>query len=218
MFDEGGLVEMLNSGLVGTGRVAERHENVIKKIGVFCGSSMGNSALYRESAEKLADAMSSSGITLVYGGAKVGLMGSLANRMLQNGSNVIGIIPNSLVDEIAHEGLTELHIVTSMSERKAYINELADGFIMLPGGPGSLDEFFEMLTLGQLGHHLKPCGILNISGYYDQLLSFLDHAVTQGFLKQIHRNMIIVDQSPCSLINRFTNYQAPAIKKWESLS
>lgn len=186
----------------------------INRLGVFCGSSIGNSALYGESAEKLADVMSSAGITLVYGGAKVGLMGSIANRMLESGSNVIGVIPKFLVDvEIAHKGLTELRIVNSMHERKSLISELVDGFIMLPGGPGSLDEFFEMLTLGQLGHHPKPCGILNTNGYFDYLLKFLDHAVSQGFLKQVYRNMILVDQCPYTLINNFMNYQAPD-KKW----
>ncbi|MBA3537795.1 MAG: TIGR00730 family Rossman fold protein, partial [Tatlockia sp.] len=135
--------------------------------------------------------------------------------MVQNGSAVIGVIPKSLFDvEIAHGELTELHVVNSIHERKALISELADGFIMLPGGPGSLDEFFEMFTWGQLGHHAKPCGILNIAGYYDYLLKFLDNAVLQGFLKQVHRDMIIVDQSPALLINSFINYKAPSDIKW----
>jgi uncharacterized protein (TIGR00730 family) len=189
--------------------------NKIKKLGIFCGANMGNSSLYSEAAENLADLMSAMGIDLVYGGAKVGLMGAIANRMVQNGAAVIGVIPKSLFDvEIAHEGLTKLHVVNSMHERKALISELSDGFIMLPGGPGSLDEFFEMFTWGQLGYHTKPCGILNIAGYYDHLLKFLDNAVSQGFLKQVHRNMIIVDQSPAQLINNFMNYKAPSAKKW----
>ena len=188
---------------------------IFKKIGVFCGSSRGNSALYAESAEQLADVMSSKKMTLVYGGAKVGLMNCIAERMLKNGSPVIGVIPQSLAEvEIAHEGLTELHMVNSMHERKVLITELSDGFVMLPGGPGSLDEFFEVFTLGQLGYHLKPFGILNVNGYYDHLLRFLDHAVTQGFLKQIHRNMIIIDESADLLVNKLMNYQATVDKKW----
>jgi uncharacterized protein (TIGR00730 family) len=189
----------------------------IKNLAVFCGSSVGNSTLYGEAAEKLADVMSNLGITLVYGGAKVGLMGLIANRMLSHGAKVIGVMPKSLVDvEIAHKGLTELHIVNSMHARKALIAELVDGFIMLPGGSGSVEEFFEMYTCAQLGYHSKPCGILNVSGYYDYLLKFLDHAVSQEFLKQTYRDMIIVDQSPQTLINRFMQYQAPLDKKWIS--
>lgn len=189
--------------------------NKINKLGVFCGSCLGNSKLYSDSVEQLADVMSSKGITLVYGGAKVGLMGIIADRMLQQGAKVIGVIPKSLVEvEIAHQGLTELHVMNSMQERKSLIAQLADGFIMLPGGPGSLDEFFEMLTLGQLGYHPKPCGILNVAGYYDYLLKFLDHAVSQGFLNQSHRNMIVVEESAETLINNFTQYQAPLYLKW----
>lgn len=191
------------------------NSNKIIKLGVFCGARSGNSPLYKEAAEQLANVMKELGISLVYGGAKVGLMGIIANQMLLKGGKVIGVMPKSLVDvEIAHEGLTELHVVNSMNERKVRFAELSDGFIMLPGGPGSLDEFFEMLTLAQLGYHPKPCGILNVSGYYDYLLKFLDHAVSQGFLKEIHRNMVIVDQSARELINRFISYQAPFDKKW----
>lgn len=188
---------------------------MIKKIAVFCGSNTGNLSAYSEDAKKLANVMSDAGITLIYGGAKVGLMGVIANQMLENNSHVIGVMPKSLVDvEIAHEKLSELRVVNSMHERKALIATLADGFIMLPGGPGSLDEFFEMFTWGQLGYHTKPCGILNTDGYYDNLLKFLDHSVLQGFLKQSHRNMIIVNQEPSSLINSFRDYQAPLDKKW----
>lgn len=188
---------------------------MIKKLAIFCGSSVGNSDLYREGAEKLADVMSAAGVTVIYGGAKVGLMGFIADRMLANGANVIGVIPQSLVDvEVAHQNLTALHIVNTMHERKALIAELADGFIMLPGGPGSLDEFFEVITWSQLGIHAKPCGILNISGYYDSLLQFLDHVVIQGFMKQPYRDMIIVDDQPHALINRLMSYQSPLESKW----
>lgn len=177
------------------------HNNRINKLAVFCGSNTGYSDEYRQSAENMADVLSSIGITLVYGGAKIGLMGVIANRMLKNGSKVIGVIPKSLVDiEIAHDGLTELHVVNSMYERKVLICKLSDGFILLPGGSGSLDEFFEMFTLAQLGYHTKPCCVLNTSGYYDSLLQFLDNAVNQGFLNPTARNTIIVNQSPDTLI------------------
>ncbi|MBA2710576.1 MAG: TIGR00730 family Rossman fold protein [Tatlockia sp.] len=191
----------------------------ITKIGIFCGANSGYSSIYSEAAETLADQLASMGISLVYGGAKVGLMGTLANRMIQRGAAVIGIIPKSLFDvEIAHEGLTELHIVNSMHERKALISDLSDGFIMLPGGAGSLDEFFEMFTWGQLGMHSKPCGILNVESYFDDLLKFLDKAVSQGFLKQVHKEMIIVDHSVSSLMDKFNNYEPPAAKKWINTS
>ncbi len=185
---------------------------MIKKIAIFCGSSTGNLSTYSEDAKKLANKMSDAGMTLVYGGAKVGLMGVIANQMLKNNSRVIGVIPQSLVDiEIAHEDLTELHIVNSMHKRKELMAELADAFIMLPGGAGSLDEFFEIFTWGKLGYHQKPCGILNSSGYYDSLLSFLDHAVLQGFLKRHHRDMIIVNQNSSQLIDSFMDYQSPSL-------
>ncbi|MFA5959847.1 MAG: TIGR00730 family Rossman fold protein [Tatlockia sp.] len=187
----------------------------IKALAVFCGANSGNQSVYQKAAEQLADSLSAAHIALVYGGAKVGLMGSLANRMLGHGSEVFGVIPQSLVDvEVAHEKLTKLHIVDSMHERKVLISELADGFIMLPGGTGSLDEFFEVLTLAQLGYHQKPCGILNIAGYYDFLLQFLDNAVSQGFLKAVHRNMIVVSECPYALLAHFHTYQAPLDKKW----
>src|SRR5579862_5553391 len=163
--------------------------NLMKKIGVFCGSNTGNNPLYAETAKQLAISMAHAGITLVYGGANVGLMGVLADNILKNNGYVVGVIPKSLVEvEIAHQHLTELHTVNSMHERKAMIADISDGFIMLPGGPGSLDEFFETLTWAQLGYHSKPCGILNVCNYYNYLLKFLDHAVEQGFIKQVHRN------------------------------
>ena len=176
---------------------------MIKKLAVYCGSSAGVSDLYREGAELLADVLSAAGIAVVYGGAKVGLMRMLADRMLANNGQVIGVIPQALVDvEVAHDGLSELHIVKDMHARKALMAELADGFIMLPGGTGSLDEFFEVTTWAKLGYHAKPCGILNTNGYYDSLLQFLDHAVGQGFMKQPHRNMMMVDDQPSALLDK----------------
>jgi len=187
----------------------------INRLAVFCGANSGSSTFYSAAAEQLADLLSNEGIALVYGGAKVGLMGSIANRMLKNGAEVIGVMPKSLVDvEIAHENLTKLHVVNTMHERKALISELSDGFIMLPGGFGSLDEFFEMLTWAQLGYHQKPCGILNTEGYYDCLLKFTENAVAEGFVKEAHRKMILVESSAEKLLTRFANYVAPLDKKW----
>ncbi|MBA2656458.1 MAG: TIGR00730 family Rossman fold protein [Tatlockia sp.] len=189
----------------------------IKNFAVFCGSNLGNSGLYSEMAKELAERMSIANLGMVYGGAKVGLMGIIANHMLEKGSQVIGVIPQSLVDvEVAHDGLTQLHIVNSMHERKRLMSELADGFILMPGGLGSLEEFFEVLTLAQLGYHKKPCGILNGGGYYDYLLEFLNTAAKQGFIKTAHRKMILVEQNASDLINACINYQPPLDKKWIS--
>ncbi|QRN03086.1 TIGR00730 family Rossman fold protein [Legionella sp. MW5194] len=187
----------------------------MKTLAVFCGASLGHSAVYAEQAEVLADALSDKNITLVYGGATVGLMGILANRLLNQGGKVIGVIPQSLVEvDIAHERLTELHIVHSMAERKQLIARLAEGFLMLPGGAGSLDEFFEMVVSAQLGHHQKPCGLLNTAGYYDLLLQFMDHAVAEGFFNSRCHQGILVGQSPLDLLNRFMHYQSSASPRW----
>lgn len=187
----------------------------IQKIGVFCGSNIGNQAAYSEAVLQLAAHLVLHKITLVYGGAKVGLMGMMADHALKLGGKVIGVLPKSLVDvEIAHPDLTELHVVNTMHERKNLIATLSDGFIMLPGGPGTLDEFFEMYTWAQLGYHKKPCGLLNVSGYYDLLLKFLDNAVSEGFLKEVHRKMIICETAANDLLAKFENYNAPIDKKW----
>lgn len=188
--------------------------NKIKKIGVFCGANAGSDPIYTQATIQLAEYLVDAGITLVYGGSKAGLMGILADSVLKNNGQVIGVIPQSLVNvELAHPHLSELHIVNSMQERKTLIAELSDGFIMLPGGAGSLDEFFEMYTLAQLGYHAKPCSILNMNNYYDHLLTFLDHAVDQGFMKQAYRNMIIIEKTPQILLQKLNAYQAPG-KKW----
>jgi uncharacterized protein (TIGR00730 family) len=189
----------------------------IQKLAVFCGSSAGNIPLYARAAESLAEALCTADIGLVYGGGNVGLMGILADRVLAQGGQAIGVIPKSLVQvELAHTELTEIHIVETMHERKALMAVLSDGYIMLPGGPGSLDEFFEMVTWAQLGYHSKPCGILNTNGYYDNLLTFLDHATEKGFMQPVYRNMLIVEESAATLIQRFQTYQAPLEKKWVS--
>ncbi len=180
--------------------------NSIRNISVFCGSKAGHLPIYQEAAERLADAMSAAGMTLLFGGANVGLMNTLANRMLQHGSPVIGVIPESLVEvEAAHLGLTELHIVGSMHERKNLLIKLADAFITLPGSIGSLDEFFEVFVLNKLRYMEKPYAILNTGGYYDHLLKQLDYFVEQGFEKKEVRDSIIVCESPEELIQHFSS-------------
>lgn len=187
----------------------------IKKITVFCGSSRGSSSIYAEITKQLADLFCKFNISLVYGGANVGLMGVLANRMLTHNSEVIGIIPQSLVDvEIAHPNLTKSYIVNSMHERKALMEKLSDACIMLPGSTGTLEEFSEMFTWAQLGYHSKPCAILNINHYYDDFLKYLDHSVQEGFLKQVFRDMLIIDSLPEKLMEKIFKFQAPKEKKW----
>jgi uncharacterized protein (TIGR00730 family) len=187
----------------------------VKNICVFCGSNPGSNPDYMEGAKKLGIALAEAGITLVYGGARIGLMGAVADTVLAHGGEVIGVIPKSLVDrEIAHTGLTDLHIVGSMHERKALMSELADGFIALPGGSGTLEEFFEVFTWAQLGHHQKPCGLLNLNGYFTPLLQFIDHTIGEGFMKEDYRAMILSDSEPEPLLQRFEQYQAPEIVKW----
>ena len=164
---------------------------------VYCGSSNGQRLAYREAAITLADLMCEQNIGLVYGGASVGLMGVIADRVLDRGGHVIGVMPESLVrHEVAHAGLSELHVVDSMHARKALMADLADGFVALPGGFGTLDELFEMLTWSQLSLHSRPCGLLNVEGYFDALVSFMDHATVEGFVRPVHRNLAIVEHSP----------------------
>ncbi|MFD1426028.1 uncharacterized protein (TIGR00730 family) [Kroppenstedtia sanguinis] len=187
----------------------------MKNICVFCGSSPGSNPVYIEGAKQLGIALAESDITLVYGGARVGLMGAVADTVLDHGGQAIGVIPKSLVDrEIAHTGLTHLHIVDSMHERKALMADLADGFIALPGGSGTLEEFFEVFTWAQLGHHQKPCGLLNLNDYYTPLLQFIDHTIREGFMKEDYRAIIPSESSPEPLLQRFEKYQAPKIVKW----
>ena len=164
---------------------------------------MGKSNGYSKAIQELADKLCKSSITLVYGGANIGLMSVLAEQMLKNDGKVIGVMPKKLVDiEQAHTGLTDLRIVNSMNERKSLIAELADAFVMFPGGTGSLDEFFEMFTLTQLGYHDKPCAILNVNNYYDDLIKFLDNAKTEGFLLTRYREMIITANNSVELMEK----------------
>jgi len=187
----------------------------IKKICVYCGSSPGKNPAYSLAAEGLAKALCERGIALVYGGAAVGVMGAIANAMLEAGGEAIGVIPSSLaVKEVAHNNLTELHVVASMHERKAMMAELADGFIALPGGWGTLEEIFEMLTWAQLGFHQKPCGLLNIEGYYDHLIEFLENSYEQQFVNTLCRPMLMKASEPIALLDQFATYQAPRVRKW----
>lgn len=187
----------------------------INRICVYCGSSPGRNPAFSLAAASLAKTMCERGIGLVYGGAAVGVMGALANAVLDAGGEAIGVIPKSLaIKEVAHENLTELHVVSSMHERKAMMAELADGFIALPGGWGTLEEIFEILTWAQLGFHEKPCGLLNIEGYYDGLIGFLDNAIEQQFVRDVCRPMLMTASEPASLLDRFTSYQAPKVRKW----
>ena len=187
----------------------------MKRLCVFAGSSAGSQPEYQRIAEDLGHALAERQIGLVYGGAKVGLMGVVANAVLASAGQVIGVIPQALVaKEVAHEGLTELRIVGSMHERKAIMAELSEGFIALPGGWGTLEEFFEVLTWGQLGLHRKPCGLLNARGYFDGLLSFVDHSIHEGFVRREYRSMISVANSPGKLIDMLGTYEPPVVEKW----
>lgn len=187
----------------------------MKSITVFCGSSSGVRTEYAEAARNLAKLLVENGIRLVYGGGNIGLMGIIADEVMKNGGEVIGIIPDSLdKKEVGHRGLTELRVVESMHERKAQMAELADGFIAMPGGIGTFEEFFEILTWAQLGFHDKPCGILNVSGYYNGLLALCDNAVTEGFLRAVHRKLILDDADAVSLLEKMKDFRPPVVEKW----
>jgi uncharacterized protein (TIGR00730 family) len=178
----------------------------MRRVCVFCGSNAGVRAEYGIAAQELATVLARRGLGLVYGGGNVGLMGMLADSMLEAGGEVIGVIPQSLVaKEVAHRGVSELRVVDTMHQRKALMNELSDAFIALPGGFGTLDEFFEILTWSQLGIHDKPSGLLNVSGYFDRLLAMLDHAVAERFLRPAHRQFVIADINADSLVQRLVS-------------
>jgi uncharacterized protein (TIGR00730 family) len=187
----------------------------IKRLCVFCGSSVGVRSEYRQAAIQLGRQLASSRIGLVYGGARVGLMGALADSILASGGEAIGVMPRSLVEkEIAHSGLTQLHIVDSMHQRKALMADLADAFLLLPGGFGSWEEFCEAVTWLQLGIHRKPCGVLNVDGYYNGLISLISHAVVEGFLGASHREAVIVEDNPEALLSRLGTAAIPTEVKW----
>lgn len=191
----------------------------MKSIAVFCGSSIGASEAYKEGAVQLGKELAQREITLVYGGASVGIMGTIADTVLGEGGKVIGVIPRLLEErEIAHQHLTELHVVDTMHERKAKLADLSDGFIALPGGPGTLEEFFEIFTWAQIGLHQKPCGLLNIQRYYDPLMNLLDHMVEQQFLQEKYRSLAILESDPKALLDRFTLFEPLAIKTYTQQS
>jgi uncharacterized protein (TIGR00730 family) len=187
----------------------------LKAVCVFCGSSSGSDPAYAEAARTLGRTLAERGITLVYGGGHVGLMGVVADAALGAGGEAIGIMPKALVErEIGHTGLTKLHVVSSMHERKAMMSELSEGFVALPGGNGTLEEFFEVLTWAQLGEHDKPCGLLNVAGYYDPLLAVFDRMVDRDFLRGEHRKLVLVERDPSALLERFEVYEPPKTVKW----
>lgn len=187
----------------------------MRSLCVFCGSSAGHEPAYTEAARTLGRTLAGAKIRLVFGGGRVGLMGEVANAALAAGGEAIGVIPNFLVErEIAHTGLTDLHVVGSMHERKAMMSDLSEGFITLPGGTGTLEEFFEILTWAQLGEHEKPCGLLNVAGYYDPLLTVFDQMVNRGFLSEPNRDLVLVESEHERLLQRLESYQPPKTAKW----
>jgi uncharacterized protein (TIGR00730 family) len=187
----------------------------MKTLCVYCGSNPGRDPVYRQQAAALGRELAARRIGLVYGGAAVGVMGAIADAVLTAGGNVTGIIPRALfVKEVAHPSLTQQHVVESMHERKALMAEMSDGFIALPGGWGTLEEIFEVLTWAQLGFHEKPCGLLNINGYFDGLFAFLEHAIEEQFVKPEYRAMLLLENHAADLLDRFADYRAPKVHKW----
>jgi hypothetical protein len=187
----------------------------MKRLCVFCGSSVGARPAYRLAAKRLGETLARRRIGLVYGGGRVGLMGALADAALAAGGEVVGVIPESLLArEVGHAGLTDLHVVGSMHERKALMASLSDGFMALPGGSGTLDELFEIITWAQLGLHSRPCAVLNVQSYFNPLIALLDHAVTEGFLRLEHRRMVLEGTDADRLLDRMEIYQAPVVEKW----
>lgn len=187
----------------------------MKNICIFCGSNTGRGEAYAGATRAMVQALGEAGLGVVYGGGNIGLMGVVAEAALASGTRVIGVTPRRLLErEVVHTGLSELHVVESMHERKVLMAELSDAFIALPGGMGTLDEFFEMVTLVQLGVQAKPCGLLNVEGYFDRLHAFLDHAVAERFVNAAHRDMIVVERDPSRMIARLREWTVPQAGKW----
>jgi uncharacterized protein (TIGR00730 family) len=188
---------------------------MLRRVCVFCGSNIGNKPAYEQAARAVGQLLGKRGIELVYGGGGVGLMGVLADACLSEGGRVIGVIPHSLfAKEIAHTALTELRVVDSMHERKRLMADLSDAFVALPGGFGTWEEFCEVLTWSQLGIQSKACALLNVAGYYDALLALADNAVSEGFLRNVHREMLLSDTDPERLLDRLSGYSGPFVEKW----
>jgi uncharacterized protein (TIGR00730 family) len=187
----------------------------IRRLCVFCGSCVGNKPQYHAAAESFGRMLAAEGIELVYGGGSIGLMGVVADAVLAAGGQVIGVIPHSLnTKELGHTGLTQQHIVNTMHERKALMADLSDAFVALPGGLGTFEEILEIVTWSQLGIHRKPCGILNVAGYYDRLIAFLDSSVEQGFVQPLYRGMILVETEPAAMLSRMRAYEPPQLARW----
>ncbi|MDY0300125.1 MAG: TIGR00730 family Rossman fold protein [Trichlorobacter sp.] len=187
----------------------------MKSICVYCGSNPGSKEIYQQTARALGEELARRGITVVYGGGNIGLMGIVADAAMAASGRVIGVIPQALMDkELGHGGITSLHVVASMHERKSMMAELSDGFIALPGGFGTMEELCEIATWTQLGFHKKPCGVLNVAGFYDNLLAFMDHAVKEQFLRSEHRKIILSSQSPAELIDLLSGFKLPKLHKW----
>lgn len=188
---------------------------MVTRLCVFCGSSSGFNAVYADAAVVLGHALADNGVELVYGGGRLGLMGTIADTMVERGGRVTGVIPAYLVGkEVAHLGLSDLIVVESMHQRKAKMAELSDGFIAMPGGFGTFEEFIEILTWSMLGFHSKPCALLNVNGFYDKMLDMFAHSVLEGFLATRHCEMIIVDRDPVSLVSRMLTYEHTVAPKF----
>ena len=187
----------------------------MKAVCVFCGSREGSRPAYAEAARRTGREIARRGLGLVYGGGRVGLMGAVANAALEEGGEVVGVITEALISkEIAHAGLTKLHVVGSMHERKMLMADLSDGFVTLPGGYGTLEEFFEVLSWAQLSIHEKPCGLLDVNGFWDPLSTLFDHAVTEGFVNPNHRSLALTEGDPSVLLERMERYTPPETRKW----
>lgn len=185
------------------------------RICVFLGSSSGHSPVYAEAATRFGTLLARRGIGLVYGGGRVGLMGLIADAACAAGGEVIGIIPKALRErEVDHHGITELHVVDTMHQRKALMAKLSDGFVALPGGIGTFEELFEVWTWAQLGYHAKPCGLLDVNGFYSRMSGFIDHVVAEGFLQPRHRAMLLVEREPEAMLDRMLAYLAPDTERW----
>lgn len=186
-----------------------------RRLAVFCGSSAGNRPVYAAAARAMGRSMVEREIGLVFGAGRVGLMGEVAQAVLDGGGEALGVIPEKLMDlELAHPGLTELFVVQGMHPRKLLMGQLADGFVAMPGGYGTFEELFEVVTWTQLNYHLKPVGLLNVDGYFDALLAFLDHAAAEGFVRGLHRDMLVADADPDALIDKLAAVEVPELGKW----